>query len=95
MISDEFLKGFKKYVQQNHTVDLFHQNRFDFKDGKTTVLLQLADLIGGTMYRFISGKSGINIKDYLPNKFLGEIIWPQNYIPFTVTNLKSLMNLEM
>jgi len=84
MISDEFLKGFKNYVLQNHTVDLFHQNRFDFKNGKTTVLLQLADLIGGTMNRYYSNKSNISVKDYLPNKFLGDIIWPQNYKPFTV-----------
>jgi hypothetical protein len=84
MISDDFLKGFKSYVLQNHTVDLFNQNRFDFKNGKTTILLQLADLIGGTMNRHYSGKSKINAKDYLPNKFLGEIIWPQNYKPFTV-----------
>jgi hypothetical protein len=84
MISDEFLKGFKNYVQKNHAVDLFHQSKFDFKNGKHTVLLQLADLIGGTINRNYSGKSTISIKDYLPNKFLGEIIWPQNYKPFTV-----------
>jgi len=84
MISDDFLKGFKDYVMQNHTVDLFHQNRFDFKNGKTTVLLQLADFISGTMNRYYSNKSIISVKDYLPNKFLGEIVWPQNYKPFTV-----------
>lgn len=84
MISDEFLKGFKSYVQKNHAVDLFHQSKFDFKNGKYTVLLQLADLIGGTINRNYSGKSTISIKDYLPNKFIGEIIWPQNYKPFTV-----------
>jgi len=84
MISDDFLDGFKNYVLQNQTVDLFNQDRFDFKNGKTTLLLQLADLIGGTTNRYYSGKSKINAKDYLSNKFLGEIIWPQNYKPFTV-----------
>lgn len=84
MISDEFLLGFKNYVLQNHRVDLFHQNRFDFKNGKTTILLQLADLVGGTINRYYSDKSSINVREYLPTKFLGEVIWPQNYKPFTV-----------
>lgn len=84
MISDDFLTGFKNYVLQNHTVDLFNQNRFDFKNAETSVLLQLADLVGGTINRHYSGRSLINVKNYLPNKFLGEIIWPQNYKPFTV-----------
>ena len=84
MISEEFLKGFKKYVLQNHTVDLFHQNVFDFKDGVSAILLQLADFIAGTVNRYHSGRSTLNIKDYLPNKFIGEVIWPQDYKPYTV-----------
>lgn len=84
MISSDFLIGFKRYIQENHTVDLFHQSKFDFKNGKTTALLQLADLIGGTINRHYSGKSTLNVKSILPNKFLGEVIWPQKFKPFTV-----------
>jgi len=84
MISDEFMQGFKNYVLKNHTVDLFHQDTFEFKNGKTTTLLQLADLIGGTVNRYYSNKSDINVKELLSEKFLGEIIWPQNYKPYTI-----------
>jgi len=84
MISKEFLEGFKKYVLENHAVDLFHQNKFDFKTSKETILLQLADLIGGTINRFYAGKSKVNVRDILPMKFIGELNWPEKYKSYTV-----------
>jgi len=88
MISSEFLKGFKQYVQENNMVDLFHQNKLEFKNGKTTLLLQLSDLIGGTINRHFSGKSLLDVRTCLPNKFLGEVVWPQKYKSFTVDEIE-------
>lgn len=84
MITNDFLEGFKTYVQKNHVVDLFNQNSFDFKNSKETVLLQLADFLGGTTNRYYAGKSTINVADFLLKKRAGEIIWPQQYEAFTV-----------
>jgi hypothetical protein len=83
LISDQFITGFRKYVVKNHRVDLFHQDLI-FKESHSVVLLQLADLIGGTINRFYSGKSTIDIKIELPDKQLGEILWPKGYKPYTV-----------
>ncbi len=84
MISDEFLEGFKLYIQKNHTVDLFNQNNFSFSKSQDSVLLQLADFIGGTQNRYFSSKSAINASDYLEDKKVAEIFWPEKYHPFTV-----------
>lgn len=83
LISDEFIEGFKKYVTANHKVDLFHQD-LEFGESHSTTLLQLADLIGGTINRFYAGKSKIDIGVELPNKRLGEIVWPHEYKSYTV-----------
>lgn len=84
MISDDFLEGFKIYIQKNHTVDLFNQNAFDFKNSNDAILLQLADFIGGTLNRYYSGKSSLNITEFLSEKQITEIIWPEKYKPYTV-----------
>lgn len=83
LISEDFVNGFKRYVTANHTVDLFHQELV-FKDSRSTILLQLADLIGGTINRFYAGKSTIDTMVELPNKRLGEIVWPHGYTSYTV-----------
>ena len=73
---------------KTHTVDLFNQNNFAFKKSSNTVLLQLADFIGGTINRFSASKSDIDVKSLLPNKILGEVKWPENYKPFTVEKVE-------
>ena len=83
MISSDFLDGFERYISANHKVDLFHQS-VDFIEARSSIILQLADLIGGTINRFYTGKSNIDIKMELPDKQLGEIFWPNEYKPFTV-----------
>ncbi len=83
MVSQDFLIGFKQYVEQNHMSDLFHQS-IQFSRSKSTILLQLADFIGGTLFRYYSDKSPIDINQELVEKKLGEVVWPAKYQPYTV-----------
>lgn len=83
MIGSEFMDGFKKYVQKNHTQDLFRQS-INFNKSKNVILLQLADFIGGTINRHCSGKSNIDLLQELKAKDLGSIKWPEKYESFTV-----------
>jgi hypothetical protein len=83
LISNEFLIGFKRYVEQYHQADLFHQS-LSFDTSQASVLIQLADFIGGTVNRYYSGKSSIDASAVLGAKRLGETIFPHNYKPYTV-----------
>ena len=84
LINNEFLNGFKNYVLREHVVDLFNPNTFEFKNSKSVPIIQLADFVGGTINRFFSAKSTLNVKNILAGKSLSQISWPQNFKPFTV-----------
>jgi Protein of unknown function (DUF3800) len=48
---NEFMRGFKKYVLDNHKPDLFSGSEFYFSGSAKSVLIQLADFISGTLGR--------------------------------------------
>ncbi|MGN6402330.1 MAG: DUF3800 domain-containing protein [Flavisolibacter sp.] len=84
IISNDFVSSFEKYIKDNHQVDLFHQSKIEFKKSHNTILLQLADFIGGTCNRHFSGKSSVNPLEDLGDKCTAVIIWPEKYHSFTV-----------
>jgi hypothetical protein len=47
--SREFMDGFKGYIMKRHRPDLFYRASFEFVDSKDDVLVQLADILAGTM----------------------------------------------
>lgn len=47
--SQKFMNGFKSYIKERHRPDLFYKADFDFVDSKDEVLVQLADILVGTM----------------------------------------------
>lgn len=84
LISNDFILSFEKYIKENHQADLFHQNKISFVKSNQTILLQLSDLIGGSLNRFYSGKSNLNPITILEGKCIGQIDWPNNFSPYTV-----------
>jgi hypothetical protein len=84
LISNDFVASFEKYIKDNHQFDLFHQNKISFHNSRNTILLQLADLIGGSLNRNISKKSGLSVLDIIANKCTAIVYWPENYNAFTV-----------
>ncbi len=81
--SQEFMLGFKNYINENYKVDLFHQERFTFSESHNVLLLQLSDLLAGTMNRFHNGSSSIDLNKILPGKDVGKILWPSIKIELT------------
>jgi len=47
--SNNFMRGFKKYVGENHIPSLFDKSEFAFQNSTKSVLIQLADLIAGSL----------------------------------------------
>lgn len=84
LISPDFILSFEKYIKENHQADLFHQNNISFVKSDQTILLQLADFIGGSLNRFYSLKSTLNPITVLEGKCIGQLSFPNNYSPYTV-----------
>lgn len=53
-------------------MDLFRQNDIQFGKSKDKLLLQLSDVIGGSVNRFFSGKSLIDPFQVLDKQLLGK-----------------------
>lgn len=81
--SPEFMQGFINYVNENYKVDLFHQEKFNFSESHNTLLLQLSDLLAGTINRYYSGRSRLILNEILPGKNVGNIYWPSSSIQTT------------
>ena len=68
----EFQLGFKKYVENHQPqIDLFNQYNFKFVDSKNTNIVQIADIIAGSIKKHLEGTSSINALRLFHNK-IGE-----------------------
>jgi Protein of unknown function (DUF3800) len=79
---EEFKKSFIQYIKANHISDLFHQT-FNLSDSKSNLLIQLADIITGTLSRcYETSKLSKNRQifiDILKDKILEIREWPTQF----------------
>ncbi|WP_162052246.1 hypothetical protein [Pontibacter pamirensis] len=78
------MESFRRYIQENHQVDLFSLATFTFSHAEEDVLLQLADLLGESLNSFHDGLSEVEVEQGLAEKCVGVNRWPQGYVPYTV-----------
>ncbi|WP_051360124.1 DUF3800 domain-containing protein [Adhaeribacter aquaticus] len=78
--TNDFMRGFKRYVHRYHVPTLFDSSEFSFKSSPDSVMIQLADFIAGTLSRCFD-ESKITVES---NSFL-EVLKPKtssiNYFP--------------
>lgn len=88
MIADEhgskrFMDGFRKFVDKRSQRNLFDECDFDFSDSKSKELVQLADLIAGTIsFKYEKNKDRLAYNDFKPfieEKAISIIEWPVKY----------------
>lgn len=82
----EFMDGFVRYVKKNHIPDLFNYSEFGFIDSKSSLLIQLADFITGSIARAFDqtvftdqGEVFIRI---IRNRIIDIIEWPRDIEPY-------------
>ncbi len=78
--SEAFMKGFKSYLDRELRPDLFCRREFSFQDSKSEPLLQLADLVSGSMARAVDPKKvssrSKEVLDIVSKCSLGIEFWP-------------------
>ncbi len=84
---NEFMSGFSKYVKEkSKPLDLFGEYDFYFKDSKNHILIQLADIISGTLsYVYEDTKRethNVNYLEILSKHVLYIEHWPKNTIEY-------------
>lgn len=86
--SNHFMRGFKKYVLENHKPNLFSSSDFQFENSNQSVILQLADFIAGTLgYIYDKSKYSIESENYLSllkNHLSGINHFPTEYTSYQI-----------
>jgi len=79
----EFQISFKKYVEE-HRPDwnLLDEYEFKFVDSKDEVLVQLADFIGGSIYKSLSNNTETNYLELLKGKITTIEFFPNIQVPY-------------
>jgi hypothetical protein len=79
----EFMTEFKTYIKEKSIPDLFNYSTFGFNQSKSELLLQLANLIAGTIAK---GYDQTQYSEHYPlfnriikKKIIAINLWPQNY----------------
>jgi Protein of unknown function (DUF3800) len=73
------------YVDKTLPLDLFTRRDFSFSDSKTEVMLQVADMLSGSLARVLDpGKrspEAATILSLLEKRALGWEVWPPEFAP--------------
>ncbi|SMQ81723.1 Protein of unknown function [Bacillus sp. OV166] len=79
----EFMTEFKTYIAEKSVPDLFNYSTFGFNHSKSEIILQLANLIAGTITK---GYDQTQYSEHYPlfhkiikKKIIAINLWPQNY----------------
>lgn len=79
----EFQRSFRKYVEDRRpSLNLFNQYDFDYTDSKNESLVQLADIIGGSINKALTMSDSPNYLEMLKSKILLIDNFPTKATPY-------------
>ena len=78
----EFQVSFKKYVQEHRPQSLLGEYEFDYSDSKNSLLVQLADFIGGTISKSYTDTAAPNYLESLKGKIICTEQFPNENAPY-------------
>ena len=82
----EFKEGFISYINRRHIPNLFEQAEFKLSNSKSSLIVQLADIITGTLARcYETKKLSDNRSKFLQTlkeKIIEIKFWPPDYKPY-------------
>ncbi|KAB2805312.1 DUF3800 domain-containing protein [Phaeocystidibacter luteus] len=94
----EFKEGFIKYINKKHIPDLFNQSEFRFSNSKSDLVVQVADIITGTLARCYESKklseNRSKLLETLKSKITEIRFWPPDYRPFAFNPEKDYKNYD-
>lgn len=87
----DYMQSFSKYVDERQDIpNLFGESNFSFKASDKEILIQLADLISGTLaYEYDAHKKTNDVPKYhkiLDGKFIRVELYPKTYETYIVEN---------
>ena len=79
----EFQNGYRQYIQSNRPeMNLFNEYDFDYVDSKHSPLVQIADVIAGSITQQLLDNSAPNALKIFQGKIRGIVNFPNTFTPF-------------
>lgn len=80
--TSEFQTSFKKYVREHRPINLLGEYEFDYTDSRDSILVQLADFVGGTIGKTYTDDSAPNYLEMLKGKIICIERFPNDTTPY-------------
>lgn len=79
----EFQQSFRKYVEERRAqYNLLNEYDFDYTDSKDEILVQLADFVGGSIYKSLVDSNSPNYLEMLKAKIMSSEEFPRKNEPY-------------
>ena len=85
--TSEFQESFKKYVREHQPLNLFNEYSFNYIDSKDSLLVQLADIIGGTINKVYIDLNAPNYMEMLKGKIICTSEFPRKTTPYFASEI--------
>ncbi|WP_319471443.1 DUF3800 domain-containing protein [uncultured Pseudodesulfovibrio sp.] len=86
---EDFMDSFKSYIRKKFDLSLLQSVDFQYGDSKKYPLIQIADLVAGTIARHLSGKDAPELIDLVSKNKIFTYKWPPS-----ISNPHNLDNLD-
>lgn len=97
--SKEFMSSFVKYIEKKHIPDLFNYSEFGFRNSKSSLLIQLADFMTGTIARAfdktVLTEEGKKFLKIIRTHIIEIVEWPRNIEPYIYIYDEENTNIEI
>lgn len=89
----EFQASFRKYVQNNRPqMNLLNEYDFDYVDSKDELLVQLADMVGGSIGHSLTDNSAPDYLEMLKGKIIAREDFPNKMEPYWGPRIRQTTN---
>jgi len=83
--TSEFQKGYRKYICEHRPENnLFNEYDFDYIDSKQSNLVQIADIVAGSVMKHITDSKAPDILKIFKSKIVGIVNFPDLYLKYSL-----------
>lgn len=84
--SSEFQQGYRKYVCEHRPAEnLFNEYDFDYVDSKQSNLVQIADIVAGSVMQHLTDSAAPDILKIFRSRIVDIVNFPDTFSPYSIT----------
>ncbi len=85
--SSEFQQGYRKYVCEHRPAEnLFNEYDFDYIDSKQSNLVQIADIVAGSVMQHLTDSAAPDILRIFKSRIVDIVNFPDTFLPYSISS---------